>query len=175
MTAYRKKRIKQLGITVKQESFIEKYWRPMMAWQYLLACAFDFIINPLVHQVIQYTNNLPQVPWDPITLKAGGFYHIAMGGMIGIYTWVRSLEKINLYNRGIYPTGGYENIGIQYPQTYGQYTGGYGTSMYGSQYVTPSYAQTTVVNPVTVPAQQPVINNAAVPVETREPLEDPRT
>lgn len=166
-------RKKQLAITVKQESFLEKYWRPMMAWQYLIACAFDFIINPLVHQVIQYTNKLPQVAWDPITLKAGGFYHIAMGGMIGIYTWVRSLEKINLYNRGIYPMSGYENIGIQYPQTYGQY----GTYGYGSQYMTPTYAQTTVVNPVSPTTHPSTINKQPTPVphENTEPLEDPRT
>ncbi len=33
-------------------------------------------------------------PWDPITLKEGGFYHLAMAAIIGVAAWTRGREKI---------------------------------------------------------------------------------
>lgn len=33
-------------------------------------------------------------PWDPITLKEGGFYHLAMAAIIGVAAWTRGKEKI---------------------------------------------------------------------------------
>ena len=31
---------------VKSEDWINKKWRPMMGWQYMIVCIFDFIIFP---------------------------------------------------------------------------------------------------------------------------------
>ena len=33
-------------------------------------------------------------PYDPITLKEGGFYHLAMAAIIGVAAWTRGQEKI---------------------------------------------------------------------------------
>lgn len=73
---------------MNEESWIKKYWRPATAWQYLAVCVFDFIIFPAAY--MYFTKQ----PWDPITLKAGGFYHIAMAAIIGVAAWTRGQEKI---------------------------------------------------------------------------------
>jgi len=33
------------------------------------------------------------IQWNPLTLQAGGFFHIAMGGVLGIGSWTRGKEK----------------------------------------------------------------------------------
>jgi hypothetical protein len=35
-----------------------------------------------------------QQQWNPITLKEGGFYHLAMAAIIGVAAWTRGQEKI---------------------------------------------------------------------------------
>ena len=70
------------------ESWIKQYWRPAIAWQYLAVCIFDFIIFPSAYMY------LAKQPWDPITLKEGGFYHLAMAAIVGVAAWTRGKEKI---------------------------------------------------------------------------------
>jgi len=160
-------------VTIKTEEAIKRYWRPAMAWQYFTVCLFDFIVGPVFYTYMQVSTGQQLHQWDPITLKAAGLYHIAMGGMIGIYTWVRSLEKINMANRGIYPSSPYDQYNYMYP--------------YGS---TPTYGAT---NPYTTPMSPsvtgatlgtgvPTLNTytpgvpGAVPVEAPDDdLKDPRT
>ena len=71
-----------------EESWIKQYWRPAIAWQYLAVCIFDFIIFPAAY--MYFTKQ----PYDPITLKEGGFYHLAMAAIIGVAAWTRGQEKI---------------------------------------------------------------------------------
>ena len=73
---------------MREESWIRSYWRPAIAWQYLAVCVFDFIIFPAVYMYFS------QQQWDPITLKEGGFYHLAMAAIIGVAAWTRGKEKI---------------------------------------------------------------------------------
>jgi hypothetical protein len=73
-----------------------KYWRPMMAMTYMATCLFDFIVGPILYNVLQYYNpgqNLDM--WQPLTLQGGGLYHIAMGVVLGISAHGRTQEKIN--------------------------------------------------------------------------------
>lgn len=70
------------------ESWIKQYWRPAIAWQYFSVCLFDFIIFPSASMYFL------KEPWDPITLKEGGFYHLAMAAIIGVAAWTRGREKI---------------------------------------------------------------------------------
>jgi Holin of 3TMs, for gene-transfer release len=95
---------------LKRESGFRRYWRPAMAWQYFTVCIFDFLVGPMIHAWTQLGAAGPLTQWVPLTLQAGGLYHIAMGAMIGIYAWTRSLEKINLMNKGIIPAGEEETI-----------------------------------------------------------------
>lgn len=71
-----------------EEPWIKQYWRPAIAWQYFTVCLFDFIIFPLLSMKF-----LSQ-PWDPLTLKDSGFYHLAMAAIIGVAAWTRGQEKI---------------------------------------------------------------------------------
>jgi hypothetical protein len=73
---------------MNEESWIKQYWRPAIAWQYLAVCIFDFIIFPAAYMYFS------QQQWDPITLKEGGFYHLAMAAIIGVAAWTRGQEKI---------------------------------------------------------------------------------
>jgi hypothetical protein len=77
----------------KEETWIKQYWRPFMAWQYALVCLFDFIVFPALSMYF-----LSQ-PWDPLTLKESGFYHLAMAAIVGVAAWTRGQEKITRMNQ----------------------------------------------------------------------------
>lgn len=82
------------------ESWIKQYWRPAIAWQYFAVCIFDFIIFPLCDFALSYYIKI-DVNWDPITLKEGGFYHLAMAAIIGVAAWTRGKEKIERIAAGV--------------------------------------------------------------------------
>jgi hypothetical protein len=77
------------------EDFINKKWRPMTAWVYLVTCSFDFIVAPILWSIVQVLGQ-GQVSsqWQPLTLQGAGLYHIAMGAVLGIATYGRTKEKI---------------------------------------------------------------------------------
>lgn len=80
-------------ITSEEETWVTKYWRPMMAWQYFVVCICDFIIFPSM--AMYYANKIgDHWKWDPLTLTAGGFYHIAMGLIIGVTAYTRGQENL---------------------------------------------------------------------------------
>jgi hypothetical protein len=79
---------------MNEESWIKQYWRPAIAWQYFAVCIFDFIIFPAAYMYFS------QQQWDPITLKEGGFYHLAMAAIIGVAAWTRGQEKITKIMNG---------------------------------------------------------------------------
>lgn len=76
------------------EGWFRKYWRPAIAWQYFFVCLFDFIIAPSVVIFFYYTTGGEYQQWQPLTLMASGFYHIAMGAIVGIATYGRTKEKM---------------------------------------------------------------------------------
>lgn len=78
----------------REETWIQYYWRPAMAWQYFAVCLFDFIIAPVLTALYYHWHGAPYVPWQPLTLTNGGLYHLAMGAIIGVSAWSRSKEKI---------------------------------------------------------------------------------
>jgi K+ transporter len=77
-----------------EDSWIKQYWRPAIAWQYFAVCIFDFIIFPATYMYFS------QQQWNPITLKEGGFYHLAMAAIIGVAAWTRGQEKITKIMNG---------------------------------------------------------------------------
>lgn len=70
------------------ESWIKQYWRPLMAYQYAAVCLCDFIVFPSLSMALM------NAPWDPLTLKESGFYHLAMSAIIGVAAWTRGQEKV---------------------------------------------------------------------------------
>lgn len=71
-------------------------WRPMMGWTYMATCMFDFIIGPVVYNILQFMNPGQHVEmWQAITLQGGGLYHLSMGAVLGISAYGRTQEKIS--------------------------------------------------------------------------------
>lgn len=82
-----------------EEHWLKQYWRPFMAWQYGIVCVFDFIIFPLFFSWFAWKTGTAYIQWDPITLKESGFYHMAMGAIIGVSAWTRGKEKIEIVSQ----------------------------------------------------------------------------
>jgi len=76
-------------------NFINSKWRPMMAFIYMITCATDFVIFPVLWSILQTVQG-GQVTsqWSPLTLQGAGLYHIAMGAVLGLAAYGRSQEKI---------------------------------------------------------------------------------
>ena len=77
-----------------EDMWMQNFWRPLMAVQYCAVCVFDFIIGPLLNGWYAVMTSHPYVQWDPLTLKATGFYHVAMATILGVASWTRGQEKI---------------------------------------------------------------------------------
>ena len=65
-----------------------------MAWQYLVVCLFDFMLAPILTAMYYKWAGGTYVPWVPITLKEGGFYHMSQMAIVGISAYTRGQEKI---------------------------------------------------------------------------------
>jgi hypothetical protein len=74
---------------------LNKYWRPLMAWSYLVICLFDFLLAPMLIAISQDSAS-KMVEWNPLTLRGAGMYHMAMLAIVGITAWGRTQEKINM-------------------------------------------------------------------------------
>lgn len=86
------------GKSKKAEDWMQTKWRPMMGWQYMLVCIFDFIVFPVLYAILQFWEteaaNDAFRQWQPLTLQGAGLYHMAMGAVLGITAWSRGKEKI---------------------------------------------------------------------------------
>lgn len=79
----------------ESQDWINKKWRPVMGWVYMLTCTMDFVIFPILWSLLQAVQG-GQVSsqWNPITLQGAGLYHIAMGAVLGIAAYGRTKEKL---------------------------------------------------------------------------------
>jgi hypothetical protein len=82
--------------TNPKEDWINKKWRPMMGWTYMVIVLFDFIVAPIFWSVLQAYHVSGQLTqqWDPLTLQGAGLFHVAMGAVLGISAYGRTQEKI---------------------------------------------------------------------------------
>lgn len=78
----------------REDTWLKTYWRPAMAWQYMVVCLYDFIGGPIMTAWISYTTSTAYVEWKSLTLEGSGLYHLAMGAIIGVTAWSRGQEKI---------------------------------------------------------------------------------
>lgn len=75
--------------------WINKKWRPVMGWVYMLTCTCDFVIFPILWSLLQaLTHGNVTSQWQPLTLQGAGLYHIAMGAVLGIAAYGRTKEKV---------------------------------------------------------------------------------
>lgn len=86
--------IKNLNDNQDHQHWLSSTWKPMMGWQYMLICLFDFFIAPIAWATLQAIYGQPITQWHPITLEGAGLYHIAMGAIIGINAWTRTQERV---------------------------------------------------------------------------------
>ena len=84
-----------------QEDRMARRWRPAMGWMYMLVCAMDFMIFPVLWSVLQSVSH-GQVTnqWQPLTLQGAGLFHLAMGAVLGIAAYGRTQEKMSGANNG---------------------------------------------------------------------------
>ena len=91
----------------KKEDWMNHKWRPMMGWLYMIVCAADFVVFPVLYAVynaVVYPGQLPAgTPgqWQPLTLQGAGLFHIAMGAVLGVTAWGRTQEKLQGAHTGI--------------------------------------------------------------------------
>lgn len=83
----------QQQLNAKLESRFEKWWRPLLAYNYALIILWDFFIAPILMPFIYHYLNIAYVPWQPLTLQSGGLFHIAMCSVLGVSAWGRTMEK----------------------------------------------------------------------------------
>jgi hypothetical protein len=77
------------------EDWINKKWRPVMGWVYMLTCTADFVVFPVLWSLLQaMSHGQVTSQWQPLTLQGAGLYHIAMGAVLGIAAYGRTKEKL---------------------------------------------------------------------------------
>jgi|688.fasta_scaffold301677_4 uncharacterized membrane protein len=81
------------------DNWMRAYWRPAMGFTYMVICIFDFILFPMLSMVQPLFMkllgmNMTYVVWQSLTLQNGGFFHIAMGAVLGVAAWTRGQEKL---------------------------------------------------------------------------------
>jgi hypothetical protein len=80
---------------IKEDGWIQKQWRPMMAIVYMIIIVCDFIFFPVFWSLVQaFAEGLVSLQWSPLTLLSGGIFHAAMGAVLGVAAWTRGQEKI---------------------------------------------------------------------------------
>ena len=77
------------------EDWINKKWRPVMGWMYMVVCVCDFTLFPVLWSVLQaLSHGQVTSQWQPVTLQGAGLFHVAMGAVLGIAAYGRTKEKV---------------------------------------------------------------------------------
>ena len=77
------------------EDWINKKWRPVMGWMYMVVCVCDFTLFPVMWSVLQaLSHGQVTSQWQPVTLQGAGLFHVAMGAVLGIAAYGRTKEKV---------------------------------------------------------------------------------
>lgn len=102
-------------IRTDPDDWINRKWRPLMGYMYMVVCIFDFILFPVLWSIAQAWDHAGQVTlqWQPLTLQGAGLFHMAMGAVLGIAAYGRTKEKINGVGSDI---GFSQNLGTTYQQ-----------------------------------------------------------
>lgn len=109
-----------------KEPWYKKAWRPMAAFMYLLIVLFDFLIMPTYYSMVASSYDISEVinqvmilegetlrtmafsrltedrRWESLTLQGNGFFHIAMGAIIGVAAYTRGSEKQTFAQQGVH-------------------------------------------------------------------------
>lgn len=83
-----------------REDWLNSKWRPVMGWMYMVVCAFDFIVAPILWSLLNAMTQGSPDQWNPLTLQGAGLFHISMGAVLGIAALGRTQEKLAGANNG---------------------------------------------------------------------------
>ena len=84
-----------VALDKEAQDWINKKWRPVMGWVYMLTCTMDFVLFPILWSLLQaLSHGSVTSQWQPLTLQGAGLYHIAMGAVLGIAAYGRTKEKV---------------------------------------------------------------------------------
>lgn len=98
------------------EDWMNRKWRPLMGYTYMITCITDFIIFPILWSILQAYLKKDAGPWVPLTLQGGGLFHLAMGAVLGVAAWSRGREKLTAANNYTpYPNNYTSYPGTSYP------------------------------------------------------------
>lgn len=82
---------------MQEESWVSRYWRPMMAYAYIIVILFDFVVAPVLWAAAQiFLSGTVLVPWAPLTLGGAGLFHGAMCAVLGVSSFTRGQERIEM-------------------------------------------------------------------------------
>ena len=71
--------------SIEKGTFMDKIWKPAFAVTYMLICLFDFIVGPIIYNVLQFLNPGQHLDmWQAVTLQGGGLFHMSAGAILGI-------------------------------------------------------------------------------------------
>jgi len=79
----------------QQEDWMNRKWRPVVGWTYIIICILDFALFPIAWSILQAATHQSLTQWDPLTLRGAGLFHMAMGAIFGIAAYGRTQEKLN--------------------------------------------------------------------------------
>lgn len=82
----------------REEEWLQKKWRPMVAVSYIVICMFDFVIFPVTWVLMLHFFNAPITAWAPVTLQGGGLFHLSYGAILGVSAFTRGQEKLARLN-----------------------------------------------------------------------------
>lgn len=77
------------GKNIFKHSWLQTYWRPLMALTYTFICIWDFFAAPIFFQIVSGNG----LQWKPLTLEGSGIFHASMGAIVGVAAWTRGIEK----------------------------------------------------------------------------------
>lgn len=104
----------------KEETWIQKKWRPVTAVVYLIICVFDFMIFPVLWAMFCVRNGITVTVWDPLTLKGAGLFHLSFGAILGVSAFTRGQEKITRYNNPTPSYSRYDEPAVEQEPVYQQ-------------------------------------------------------
>ena len=92
-------------VVKKEDDWMTRKWRPMMAIMYMICCLCDFALFPILFTIVQFWEteaaNDAFRQWVPITLQGGGLFHVAMGAVLGVSAYGRTQEKLGGATGGV--------------------------------------------------------------------------
>jgi hypothetical protein len=108
-----------------KDNWMQKNWRPVAAFVYLLICLTDFVFMPAWYQYLNSKNDRTQhielalkfsepasqiealkqitthYDWKPLTLDGTGMVHLSFLAILGVAAWTRGQEKVKRVEKGV--------------------------------------------------------------------------